>query len=74
MNINDLMAAKEGKIDTNIPHNSLSKRAIVAVKHAEDTIRVYVKGAPEQLLPKCHKTYNTDNRLVLLSEDEQNYI
>jgi magnesium-transporting ATPase (P-type) len=75
MDINGLMMAKEGRVLTNIPHNSYSKRAIVAVRLPDDqTVRVFVKGAPEILAEQCSKTYDTDNKIVRMSEDEMNYI
>jgi Ca2+ transporting ATPase len=69
------MMKKEGMILTNIPHNSHSKRSIVAAKLEDGkVVRVFVKGAPEILVTKCSKTFDTENKLIFLSEDEQNYI
>jgi len=69
------MMKKEGMVLTNIPHNSHSKRSIVAAKLEDGkVVRVFVKGAPEILVTKCSKTFDTENKLIFLSEDEQNYI
>lgn len=73
--VNKEFMKKEGKVLTFIPHNSYEKRSIaVALLPNEQTVRVFVKGAPEILAQKCSKTYNTDNKVVFLNEDELNYI
>jgi magnesium-transporting ATPase (P-type) len=66
------MSLKEGRVMVNIPHNSESKRAITAIKLPEDpsTVRVVVKGAPEDLIKKCSRTFSTENKLTILSDDE----
>jgi len=56
-----------------IPFNSIAKRSIVAIRHPdmEDTIRVYVKGAAESVLPFCTNEYNEDGEKAPLEDDEK---
>lgn len=39
-----------------------------------DTVRVYVKGAPEYFLHKCVKTYATDGSRTHMTDEELSYI
>jgi magnesium-transporting ATPase (P-type) len=36
----------------------------------EDTVRVYVKGAPEHIMMNCDKTFGIDGRRLGLEEDQ----
>lgn len=53
------MAEKDGKVLAQVPFNSNLKRSVIAVQHPglEDTVRVYVKGAPEVVLKSCSNHY-----------------
>ena len=46
-----------------VPFDSNLKRSIIVVNHPEleNTIRIYVKGAPEIVIPKCKSTYGRDD-------------
>lgn len=70
------MPIKDQLLLTNIPHNSNSKRSIMVSKVPDDPtrVRVIVKGAPETLIQKCTKTFNTENKVQLLSNEEMNYV
>lgn len=73
--LNKHFLEKEGRVLTFIPHNSYEKRSIAACLLPDDqTVRIFVKGAPEILVQKCSKTYNTDSKVVFLNEDELNYV
>jgi magnesium-transporting ATPase (P-type) len=39
-----------------------------------DTVRVYVKGAPEYFLHKCVKTYSEDGSKNHMTDEQLNYI
>jgi magnesium-transporting ATPase (P-type) len=59
--VHEIMARKEGRIVAHVPFNSNLKRSIVAVQleNLHDTVRVYVKGAPEIVVPNCRNFYNS---------------
>ena len=59
-----------------VPFNSALRRSIIAVQHPTmaDTVRIYVKGAPEYVLPKCQNHYNTIAEKVPLQDHERNYL
>lgn len=40
----------------------------------EEIVRIYVKGAPEYILPKCTKTFSVEGELVRFGEDQINYV
>jgi len=53
-----------------IPFSSANKRQVTAIKHPEidDTIRIYVKGAPEVVIPNCNSYFNTDGDKVPMDQ------
>jgi magnesium-transporting ATPase (P-type) len=59
-----------------IPFSTIRKRTITAVRHPEreDTIRIYIKGAPELITPKCTRTFEVDGRIVPMNDEQLNYI
>lgn len=70
--VHDIINRKLGKIQAEIPFSTIKKKSVVAMQHpnAEEIIRVYVKGAPEQIVNKCTKTLGADGRPVILNEQE----
>jgi len=54
------MNSREGRIRAQIPFDNKLKRSIVAVElpDLEDTVRIYVKGAPENVVENCISHYN----------------
>lgn len=52
----------DGVVVANVPFNSQLKRSIIAIKHPEreDTVRIYVKGAPEVVLANCSFHYTSE--------------
>lgn len=59
-----------------IPFDSIRKRSIVAVRPVDmtDTVRVYVKGAPEFIIPNCSTHYNSAGQKVPLEESTTDYL
>jgi len=59
-----------------IPHNSIRKKMTVAVYHPKenDLVRVYVKGAPEIILPKCKSMIGTGGNVERMDQNELNYM
>lgn len=57
--VHERMAEKDGRVLAQVPFNSKLKRSVIAVQHPglEDTVRVYVKGAPEVVLQSCSSHY-----------------
>ena len=59
--VHEFMAQKyqDDVVLATVPFSSTLKKSIIAIKHPElyDTVRVYVKGAPEVVLPNCNYTY-----------------
>ena len=51
--VHDYMQKKEGRVYAQVPFDSQLKRSIIAVHHPEmqDIVRVYIKGAPEIVIP-----------------------
>lgn len=54
-----------------IPLTSYTKRSIVAIKHPnmEDTIRIFIKGAPEVVLNQCTETFDSNGDKIQLDDD-----
>jgi len=52
---------KAGVVVANVPFNSQLKRSIIAINHPDraDTVRIYVKGAPEIVLANCSYHYES---------------
>lgn len=61
---------KLGRVETNIPFSTLSRRSLIAVRHPdnEDFVRVYVKGAPETVVSRCIRTYHVDGKIIPLED------
>lgn len=59
--VEEVMYKKAQHVKVQVPFNSLLKRSIIAVQHPDliDKVRIYVKGAPEIVVPKCTSTYNS---------------
>ena len=59
-----------------VPFDSNLKRSIIVVNHPEleNTIRIYVKGAPELVVNNCFNTYNAEGDKVPFSDYEREYL
>lgn len=64
VNAYEMIRQKEDRVLQVIPFNSARKRACTVVRHPtlEDTVRVYVKGAPEIVLDLCEKYIDKDGK------------
>jgi len=60
----------------NIPFSSNTKKSIIAVKHPDlvETVRVYIKGAPEIVIPTCQSHYGADAQLKDFDSSERSYL
>lgn len=54
------MKKKDGRVLAQVPFNSTLKRSIVAIRHPnlENTVRIYVKGAPEIVIKNSLNHYD----------------
>jgi len=61
--VHEIMASKEGRVLAEVPFNSKLKRSITAVEHPElqDTVRIYIKGAPEVVVRNCKNQYKSED-------------
>ena len=71
--VHEIMATKEGRVLAQVPFDSKLKRSIVAVQHPgmTETVRIYVKGAPEIVIDHCKSHYDSQGNKVPLSENEK---
>lgn len=60
----------------NFPYSTFEPMMIVLreVSSSPDLVRIYVKGAPELIVPKCEKFYNNQFMLDDLNEGEKSNI
>lgn len=65
------MAMRDGHIRAQVPFDNKLKRSIIAVQipTMEDTVRIYVKGAPESVLTNCNSYFNEEGLKVPFAED-----
>lgn len=64
-------AKQPGFIVFKVPFDSVRKRQTTVVRFDDGTIRVYVKGAPDILITKCDRIYNSDGQVVPLDEGKK---
>jgi magnesium-transporting ATPase (P-type) len=74
--VHEYMAQKshDGVVLATVPFSSKLKKSIIAIRHPglHDTVRVYVKGAPEVVVPNCNFTYGEGpqpDKLQMTDED-----
>ena len=74
--VHEFMQKKEGRVYAQVPFDSQLKRSIIAVHHPEmqDIVRVYIKGAPEIVIPNCLTHYNEIGQKMPMSEAEREYL
>jgi magnesium-transporting ATPase (P-type) len=74
--VHDIVRQKLGRIEAVVPFSTIRKRSVTAVRHPlkDDTVRIYVKGAPEFIVPKCSRTFEVDGRVVPMTDEQLNYI
>jgi len=71
--VHEIMMTKEGRVLAQVPFDAKLKRSIVAVQHPgmTDTVRIYVKGAPEIVIDQCRNHYDAAGNKVPLAENEK---
>jgi magnesium-transporting ATPase (P-type) len=74
VSVQDLIREKEGKILQTIPFNSRRKRASTVVQLPNETVRVFLKGAPEIVMEYCEKWIDRDGTVKELDEEKRRYI
>lgn len=59
--VHEVMASKQGNVLAQVPFDSKLKRSIIAVRHPhmQDTVRIYIKGAPEIVINNCSNQYKS---------------
>jgi magnesium-transporting ATPase (P-type) len=76
--VHDIMATRDqtGRVCAQVPFNSNLKRSIIAVEHPQlqDTVRIYVKGAPEIVIANAQNHYDKDGNKVPFRQDEKDAI
>lgn len=72
----EIIRQKAGNVIYSHPFDSELKKSVIAVQHPglNDTVRVYVKGAPETVVENCSRHYKSNGELDALSYDQQNYV
>ena len=58
-----------------LPFSSHLRKSICVIKHPflEDTIRIYKKGAPEEIINSSENQYNEECSLVQFSQEQKEY-
>jgi len=74
--VHDRIKKKLGNIITVIPFSSRRNSQLVAVRHPEmdDVVRVFIKGAPEDIIDKCTRTHDLSSARTPMDHVELNYI
>ena len=76
--VHEFMAMKyqDDVVLATVPFSSTLKKSIIAIKHPElyDTVRVYVKGAPELVLPNCLKHFDEAGTLMDFDAGSRAYL
>lgn len=70
------MLKREGNIKAWIPFDTNLKRSIIAIKHPDmvDTVRVYVKGAPEIVIENCIRYNDGNNNALPIDQQHRDYV
>jgi Ca2+ transporting ATPase len=74
--VHEMMQEKADNVLFALPFDSNLKRSIVAVRHPrmENTVRIYIKGAPEVVVPKCQYHYRETGAKEPFDFDAQEYV
>ena len=59
--IHEKMAMKDGRVLAHVPFDSNLKKSIIVIEHPEleQTVRIFVKGAPEVVIESCQFAFET---------------
>jgi magnesium-transporting ATPase (P-type) len=71
--VHALIKNKETQQRANYPFSSDEKYSVAAMEF-DGKVRVYIKGAPEEILKKCSKKFSADGTEVELEESDVRYI
>jgi Ca2+ transporting ATPase len=76
LHAHEIIRKKEENVLQVIPFNSGRKRACTAVRHPDlpNTIRVFVKGAPEIVMEYCQYYFDKDGNRCELTNSKKEYI
>lgn len=75
VSVHTMFADKETRLAGQIPFNTTNKFSMMAlhnhhIEDHEDTVRIYIKGAPEVVVSKCNETLDEhDQRIDFTYED-----
>ncbi len=74
--VHDIIQEKAGRVLYSMPFDSKLQRSVIAVQHPviENTVRVYIKGAPEIVLPKCNRHYGASGNIEAFDQSKLNYV
>ena len=73
--VHDVIQYKLGKVQTIIPFSPIRKSSAIAVYIEEgDIVRVYLKGAPEKVIPCCQRTLDVDGSVINLDDTLITYL
>jgi magnesium-transporting ATPase (P-type) len=72
----DIIRKKEDRVEVFIPFNSARKRACTAINHPDlpNTVRVFVKGAPEMVIELCDQYFDVNGEAQELGHTKKEYI
>jgi P-type Ca2+ transporter type 2B len=74
ISVQEVIRQKEGKILQTIPFNSRRKRASTVIQMPNDTVRVFLKGAPEIVMEYCSAWIDDQGTTNELTEEKRKYI
>lgn len=74
--VHKIMLETSGRIKATIPFDTKYKNSIVAVAHPqmEDTVRVYVKGAPENIVENCNAFFDERGDKSAFGNETKDYV
>jgi Ca2+ transporting ATPase len=72
----EIIKEKEDRIEVFIPFNSARKRACTAVRHPTkpDTVRIFVKGAPEMVIQLCDRYFDENGQEKDLTNHKKEHV
>jgi magnesium-transporting ATPase (P-type) len=71
--VHTLIKNKETQLRANFPFSSDEKYSIAAME-IDGKVRIYLKGAPEEVLKKCAQKFHANGEQVELEETDRHYI
>ena len=73
--IQDLIKNKIGFVEANVPFSTIRKNSAIAIRYPDyDMIRIFVKGAPEQIVINSNSTYDESGEVISIDDEQQNAI